>query len=229
MDLEKFKQRIVTRFNKEYDTNYSSFEEALNNDEDATELFSFSGINTEIDWRKKLEKHYKVKINSYEDIAVLSSENATVSVEKDDENELVLKYSNVSGDWQLPIDFKVTINQKGRKTIDLGEFKNDFREYTNYINEIELIAEYLGFNKENLTGTELVDILNKYFNSLLIITSTSAERGELITDYETFLNERPENSWEDIYDLEEFSALPKEVGKPLFDRVVEKVLEYPFD
>ena len=63
---------------------------------------------------------------------------------------------------------------------------------------------------------------------MLIITSTSAERGELITDYETFLNERPENSWEDIYDLKEFSALPKEVGKPLFDRVVEKVQEYPF-
>lgn len=228
MDITKLKNKMLKGFNRDYEENYLDFDSAVK-EGNINELFEYSGIKTEIDWRKKLEKYYKVKIDSYEDIAILSDENADINILKDTDDQLIFELNNVSGDWQLPITYKVIISSKGRKKIDLGAFENDFREYTNYISEIELIAKYLNYDVENLSGEELVIILNEYIDPVLINISNAAKNKKLITDYDSFVKPHEADFIENIYNLKSFYQLPEEISEKLFNHIIKKLQEYPFN
>lgn len=228
MKIEKLKQKMLSGINREYEENCSDFEKAVE-DYGLTEMFEYSGIKVKIDWRKKLEKHYQVKINSFEDISILSDENADVSIVEDTPEKLVFEVTNAGGDWQLPIDYKIIISENSRRKIDLGQFENDFREYTNYINEIELIAAHLGYDVTNLKSEELENILNNYIDPVLVITSTSAESKELVVDYNELIKNHHKNALENIFNLDSFDKLPKDIGEKLYSNIVEKVQQYPFN
>lgn len=168
-------------------------------------------------WQHNLEKYYNVVIPKmyliHYDIAMQSDENYEEKILENNDDKLVISYQDYGGDGQSTVDFDVTIYADGHLEYNLGEFKNDRRDYTNYINEIEGIAKHLHYDVKKLTGDQLGYIIENYIDSLLYYL-----RDTMYENFENFVLEYKLDQYSDD-ELEKYMALPLELKKKLFEKI----------
>ena len=168
-------------------------------------------------WQHNLEKHYNVIIPmeyliEY-DIAIQDHENYEEKILENNDDKLTISYHDYGGDWQDQINFDVTIYADGHSEYDLGEFENDRRDYSNYINEIEALAKNLNYDVQKLTGDQLGYIIKYYIDVLLENLKDS-----IYDNFEEFILDYKSDPYRDDK-LEPYMALPLELKKSFFKKI----------
>lgn len=168
-------------------------------------------------WQHNLEKHYNVVIPmeyliEY-DIAIQDHENYEEKILENNDDKLTISYHDYGGDWQEPINFDVTIYADGHSEYDLGEFENDRRDYSNYINEIEALAKNLNYDVQKLTGDQLGYIIKNYIDVLLENLKDS-----IYDNFEEFILDYKSDPYRDDK-LEPYMKLPLELKKSFFQKI----------
>lgn len=239
MNLKQIKEKIVSNFNEEQNAELKSFDADILNEYDISNyVYCIEGFSLFFDWSKSIEKYYNVSLlDLNHDIVIQTwSELSRTTIIENTNDKLVIFCYCFADEGQMPVNYTVTFFEDGHSEYDLGEFKHDYRDYTNYIDDIEAIGKYLNYDTKKFTSEQLSNIVKNYIDIFLAVVPVCQD---LFTPIDTELinnasNELDNKIVEFSRELAEgkmikFNQLPLELKKNLFNHIADRVMKYNFE
>lgn len=241
MNLKQIKEKIVSNFNEEEGEAYTSFDDAIDaiNEYYITNyMYCIDGFSLFFDWSKAIEKYYNIPLlNANHDIVIQGdSELSRTTIIENTNDKLVIFCYCFADEGQLPVNYTVTVFADGRISYDLGEFKHDYRDYTNYIDDIEAIGKHLNYDTKKFTSEQLSNIIKNYIDIFLAVVPVCQD---LFTPIDTGLSNNASNELDNKIvefsrelaegKMSKFNQLPLELKKNLFNHISDRVMHYDFE
>lgn len=239
MNLKEIKEKIVSNFNEEEGAELNIFNADIFNEYDVSNyVYCIEGFSLFLDWSKAIEKHYNIPLlNTNDDIVIQGdSELSRTTIIENTNDKLVIFCYCFADEGQMPVNYTVTFFADGHSEYDLGEFKHDYRDYTNYIDDIEAIGKYLNYDTKKFTSEQLSNIIKNYIDIFLAVVPVCRA---LFTPIDTELIDKASNELDNKIvefsrelaegKMMKFNQLPLELKKNLFNHIANRVMRYDFE